>query len=279
MSTFLLCLALTLADAAPRTAQTPAAPSTPQAGSTQQPDPAKPQGKRTGREADEDPANVAPQQPTKPQQAPAAKPEPKKEEPKRAGKGAKKEEPKADAKAEPAKPADPFSSGTFGALKLRLIGPALTSGRVGALAVNPKNKAHYYVGANSGGVWKTENSGTTWTPVFDREGSYSIGFIAMDPKNPAVVWVGTGEDNAQRSVAYGDGIYKTEDGGKSWKNMGLKKSEHIGRIIIDPRDSNTLYVAVPGPLWGPGGDRGVFKTTDGGKTWKNVLYVDEHTGA
>ncbi|MEW6735766.1 MAG: glycosyl hydrolase [Acidobacteriota bacterium] len=179
---------------------------------------------------------------------------------------------------EAAKPADPMSSGTFAGLKLRSIGPALTSGRIIAFAVNPNDRSHYFVAAASGGVWKTTNAGTTWQSVFDKEGSYSIGAIAMDTKNPAVIWVGTGECNSQRSVSYGDGIYRSEDGGKSWKNVGLKTSEHIGRIVIDPRNSNTVYVAAQGPLWGAGGDRGLFKTTDSGASWKNVLSISENTG-
>ncbi len=130
----------------------------------------------------------------------------------------------------------------------------------------------------SGGVWKTTNAGTTWTPVFDDEGSYSIGCVVLDPKNPNTVWVGTGENNSQRSVGYGDGVYKSIDGGRTWKNVGLKNSEHIGKILIDPRDSNIVYVAAQGPLWGPGGDRGLYKTTDGGKTWKKILNVSENTG-
>jgi len=176
------------------------------------------------------------------------------------------------------KPADRTSSGTFSGLSLRSIGPAVTSGRVVGFAVHPKDPKQYYVAAASGGVWKTTNAGTTWTPVFDSEGSYSIGVVVIDPKNPHVVWVGTGENNSQRSVGYGDGVYRSDDGGKSWKNMGLKASEHIGKLIIDPRDSNTVYVAAQGPLWGPGGDRGLFKTTDGGKTWKKVLSISENTG-
>ena len=173
---------------------------------------------------------------------------------------------------------EPMSSGTFAGMKFRSIGPAVTSGRVIAFAVNPNDRANYYVGVASGGVWKTDNAGTTWTPVFEKENSYSIGAVTLDPKNPAVVWVGTGENNAQRSVGYGDGVYKSEDGGKSWKNMGLKTSEHIGKIVIDPRDSNTVFVAAQGPLWSAGGERGLYKTTDGGKTWKAVITVSENTG-
>src|SRR5438094_4529510 len=176
------------------------------------------------------------------------------------------------------KPPEPMSSGTFDGLKLRSIGPAMISGRVLALAVDPKNHAHYFVASASGGVWKTENSGTTWTPVFDHEGSYSIGTVTLDPNDSSIVWVGAGESNSQRSVGYGDGVYRSEDGGKTWKNMGLKKSEHIGRIVVDPRDSKVVYVAAEGPLWGPGGDRGLYKTTDAGKTWKAVLTISENTG-
>ena len=171
-----------------------------------------------------------------------------------------------------------MSSETFNGLKLRLIGPAVTSGRINALAVDPRNPSHFYAGVASGGVWKTDNDGTTWTPVFDKEGSYSIGAVALDPKDPSIVWVGTGESNSQRSVAYGDGVYRSEDGGKSWKNVGLKKSEHIGRIVIHPKETNTVYVAAQGPLWAPGGDRGLYKTTDGGQTWKKILDISENTG-
>ena len=167
---------------------------------------------------------------------------------------------------------------TFSGLQFRSLGPAVASGRVIAFAVNPKNHAEYYVGVASGGVWKTVNDGTTWTPVFDGEGSYSIGWIALDPNNSSVVWVGTGESNSQRSVSYGDGVYRSDDGGKSWKNLGLKKSEHIGRIVIDPRDSKVVYVAAEGPLWSAGGDRGLYKTSDGGNTWKAVLTISENTG-
>jgi photosystem II stability/assembly factor-like uncharacterized protein len=180
------------------------------------------------------------------------------------------EEGAANGKLDPAK--------TFEGLTLRSIGPAMISGRILSIAVDPANRAHYYVGAASGGVWKTENDGITWTPVFDKEGSYSIGTVTLDPKNPAVVWVGTGENNSQRSVGYGDGVYRSDDGGKTWKNMGLKHSDHIARILIDPRNSDVIYVAAQGPLWGPGGDRGLFKSVDGGKTWKNIHSISENTG-
>ena len=170
-------------------------------------------------------------------------------------------------------------------LKWRSVGPAVTSGRISDFAVHPQKRSTYYVATASGGVWKTENGGTTYEPIFDGQGSYSIGCVTLDPNNPSVVWVGTGENNNQRSVAYGDGVYKSNDDGKSWENVGLKNSEHIGKIIVDPRNSNVVYVAAIGPLWSEGGDRGLYKTTDGGKTWEQVLknekgesLLDAHTG-
>lgn len=163
-------------------------------------------------------------------------------------------------------------------LKFRSIGPAFTSGRIGDFAVRADKPSEYYVAVASGGVWKTVNAGTTWQPVFDSQGSYSIGCVALDPNNHHVVWVGTGENNNQRSVAYGDGVYKSVDGGQNWENVGLKNSEHIGKIMIDPANSDIVYVAAYGPLWSAGGDRGVYKTTDGGKTWSAVLQISEHTG-
>jgi photosystem II stability/assembly factor-like uncharacterized protein len=169
-------------------------------------------------------------------------------------------------------------SGTFDGLRLRSVGPALTSGRIVDLAVHPKLPKIYYAAAASGGVWKTENAGTTWTPLFDGEKSFSIGTIILDPNDPLVLWVGTGENNSQRSVSYGDGVYKSVDGGKTWKNLGLSTSEHIAKILVDPRDSNVVYVASQGPLWKSGGERGLFKTRDGGKTWRAVLEVSENTG-
>jgi photosystem II stability/assembly factor-like uncharacterized protein len=211
----------------------------------------KPQDK----DADKKPATSTP--------ATKGRKEPKKDE--------KKEEPKEEKKGG-------MTADTFSGLKFRLIGPGAASGRVMSIAVNPKNKFEYYVGVASGGVWKTVNDGTTWTPVFDGEGSYSIGWVAMDPDDSSVVWVGSGESNSQRSVSYGDGIYRSDDGGKNWQNLGLKKSEHIGRVVVDPKDSKIVYVAAEGPLWGPGGDRGLYKSTDGGKNWKSVLTISENTG-
>lgn len=163
-------------------------------------------------------------------------------------------------------------------LSLRNIGPAITSGRIADFAVHPDNRSTYYVATASGGVWKTSNAGTTYHPIFDQQGSYSIGCITLDPNNSSVIWVGTGENNGQRSVGYGDGVYKSEDDGQSWQHMGLKESEHIGKIVVDPRNSNVVYVAAMGPLWSAGGDRGLYKTTDGGQTWDCVLAIDEHTG-
>ncbi len=163
-------------------------------------------------------------------------------------------------------------------LNFRSIGPALTSGRIADLAVNPNNHNEYYVATASGGVWKTTNHGVNFQPIFDGQNSYSIGCVTMDPHNPHTIWVGTGENNNQRSVAYGDGVYKSEDGGQSWKNMGLKNSEHIGMIVVHPENPQVVFVAAYGPLWSAGGDRGIYKTTDGGENWEKILDVSEHTG-
>lgn len=162
--------------------------------------------------------------------------------------------------------------------KFRSIGPAAYSGRISDLAVNPDNTSEYYVGVASGGLWKTINHGTTFKPIFDKQSVYSIGCLAMDPNNSNVVWVGTGENNTQRNLAYGDGVYKTTDGGKSFTNMGLKTSSQIGKIMIDPRNSNIVYVAAQGQAWGPGGERGLYKTTDGGKSWNRILEIGDYTG-
>jgi len=166
----------------------------------------------------------------------------------------------------------------LGGFKFRSIGPALTEGRITDIAVHPEDKATWILTVASGGVWHTENAGTTWSPVMDGAGSYSMGCVTIDPNNPLIVWVGSGENNSQRSVGYGDGIYKSVNGGKSFKNMGLKDSEHIAKIHVDPRDSDTVLVAVQGPLWSDGGDRGLYKTTDGGKEWRRVLEISEMTG-
>ncbi|MDX9759540.1 MAG: glycosyl hydrolase [Bacteroidota bacterium] len=171
-----------------------------------------------------------------------------------------------------------LTSATLSGLKFRAVGPALTSGRIGDIAVNPRNHAEYYVAVASGGVWKTTNDGITFTPVFDGQASYSIGCVTIDPNNPHVVWVGSGENNSQRSVSWGDGVYRSSDGGQSWKNVGLTTSEHIGKIVIDPTDSRVVYVAAQGPLWAPGGERGLFKTTDAGKSWTAILTISENTG-
>ena len=172
----------------------------------------------------------------------------------------------------------PFSTEAFAGLKARSIGPAMTSGRVMSIAVHPANPGIIYIGTASGGLWKSVNGGASWQSVMDREGAYSMGWVTLDPQNPNIVWVGTGERNSQRSVAYGDGVYKSEDGGRSWKNVGLKNSEHIGRIVVDPKNSDIVYVAAQGPLWSAGGDRGLYKTTDGGKSWTQVLAISENTG-
>jgi photosystem II stability/assembly factor-like uncharacterized protein len=173
---------------------------------------------------------------------------------------------------------DPMSSGTFSGLKFRLLGPALTSGRISDIAVHPKNHALWYVTVACGSVWKTTNAGITFDPIMDGQRVWSIACVTLDPNNPNVVWVGSGENNSQRSVGYGDGIYKSNDAGKSWTNMGLKESKHIGKILVDPRNSNVVYAAAFGPLWGPGGERGLYKTEDGGKTWNKVLDISENTG-
>lgn len=163
-------------------------------------------------------------------------------------------------------------------LKLRNIGPALTSGRVIDIAVDPTDRSIWYVAAASGGVWKTENAGTTWKPIFDKYGSFSIGCVTVDPHNHLTVWVGTGENNSQRSVGFGDGIYRSLDGGRSFQKMGLEDSEHIGMIVVDPRNSDVVYAAAQGPLWRSGGDRGLYKTADGGKTWERILEISDDTG-
>ncbi len=164
------------------------------------------------------------------------------------------------------------------AFKLRNIGPALMSGRIGDIAVDPENPNIWYVGVASGNLWKTTNAGTTWKPIFENYGSYSIGCVTIDPNDRNTIWVGTGENNGGRHIGYGDGVYVSHDGGKSFKNMGLKETEHISKIIVHPRNPNIIWVAAQGPLWSAGRQRGLFKSTDGGKTWNNVLSAGQWTG-
>ena len=185
----------------------------------------------------------------------------------------------ATAQRKSAAPTDSSKAATLNGLKFRSIGPAFMSGRIADIAIHPQKASTWYVAVGSGGVWKTENAGTTWASIFDGQTSYSIGCITLDPQNPEVVWVGSGENVGGRHVGYGDGIYRSADGGRSWKNMGLKNSEHLSKIIVHPEDPNTVWVAAQGPLWSKGGDRGVYKTTDGGQTWKRTLGDAEWVGA
>ena len=180
-----------------------------------------------------------------------------------------------DKKAEKKHPLDELS---ISGMSFRCVGPAITSGRISDIAFNPNNHFEYYVAVSSGGVWKTVNNGTTFKPIFDGEGSYSTGCVTIDPNNVNTIWVGSGENNGQRSVAYGDGVYKSTNGGTSWTNTGLKTSEHVGKIIVHPDNSDKVYVAAIGPLWNSGGERGVYMTEDGGKTWTESLVIDKHTG-
>ncbi|HEX6974409.1 MAG TPA: hypothetical protein VF147_08410, partial [Vicinamibacterales bacterium] len=177
-----------------------------------------------------------------------------------------------------ASPMNP-GAGPFDGLHFRSIGPASMSGRISDIAVYEANPAIFYVGTAHGGVWKTINNGTTFDAQFQDQGLMSIGDIAVSQSNPDLVWIGTGESNNRQSTSWGDGVYKSTDGGKTWTNVGLKSSRYINRVVIDPRNNDTVLVAATGSLWGPGGERGVFKTTDGGKTWKQTLKVDDDTGA
>ncbi len=171
-----------------------------------------------------------------------------------------------------------MSSKTFSGLKLRNLGPAFKSGRIADIAIHPDDSSIWYLAVGSGGVWKTINAGITWTPLFDKQASYSIGSVTIDPSNPNVIWVGTGENVGGRHVGFGDGVYRSADGGAHWKNLGLKDSEHISKIIVHPEDSNVVWVAAQGPLWSKGGERGLYKTSDGGTTWNKVLGGGDWTG-
>ena len=163
-------------------------------------------------------------------------------------------------------------------LQWRAIGPANMGGRIDDIAVVEGNASTFYIGAATGGVWKTTNAGTTFDPIFDEQSNTSIGDICIAPSDPNIVWVGTGEPNNRQSSSWGDGIYRSLDGGKTWQNMGLRDSKHIGRVVIDPHNPSIVYVAVLGHLWGPNRERGVYKTTDAGKTWTQALFVNEETG-
>ena len=167
----------------------------------------------------------------------------------------------------------------FEKLHFRSIGPAVMSGRISDVAVFEAKPATYYVGTAHGGVWKTISNGTMFTPLLQDQGLLSIGDVAVSQKTPDLVWVGTGEANNRQSTSWGDGIYKSTDGGKTFTNMGLRDSKHIGRILIDPSNNDIVIVAAQGPLFGFGGERGVYKTTDGGKTWTQTLKLDDMTGA
>ena len=171
-----------------------------------------------------------------------------------------------------------LKSSDLNGLKFRSVGPAFMSGRIADIAINPNNENEWYVAVGSGGVWKTVNSGTTWNPIADDQPFYSTGCITIDPHNSSKIWLGTGENVGGRHVGIGHGIYVSENGGKNWKSMGLKNSEHISKIIVSPQDPNTVFVASQGPLWSPGGERGLYRTDNGGKTWKNVLSVNKWTG-
>ncbi|NCF93760.1 MAG: glycosyl hydrolase [Verrucomicrobiaceae bacterium] len=171
-----------------------------------------------------------------------------------------------------------LTSKLLSGIKLRSIGPALMSGRIADIAIDPEKPHTWYVAAGSGNVWKTTNAGTTWKPIFENYGSYSIGCLAVDPSNTDIIWVGTGENVGGRHVGFGDGIYKSTDGGGSFKNVGLPKSEHLSKIIVHPENSDVVYVASQGPLWSGGGERGLYKTIDGGKSWKLILSKGEYTG-
>jgi photosystem II stability/assembly factor-like uncharacterized protein len=184
----------------------------------------------------------------------------------------------AKAEAAPATAKTLLNEGTLAGLEFRGIGPAIMSGRISDIVIHPKKRDVWYVAVGSGGVWKTENGGTTWASIFDGQGAYSIGCVTLDPSNPETVWVGTGENVSGRHVGVGDGVYKSLNGGRTWTNMGLRQSEHIARVLVDPRHSNLVYVAAEGPLWSSGGERGLYKSEDGGATWKLSLEINKDTG-
>ncbi|NBW94927.1 MAG: glycosyl hydrolase, partial [Bacteroidetes bacterium] len=170
---------------------------------------------------------------------------------------------------------DRMTAETFEGMALRNLGPGFMSGRIADIAIHPDDESVWYVAVGSGNVWKTVNNGTTWTPIFEDQASYSIGNVEIDPSNPSTIWVGTGEDVGGRHVGYGDGIYRSDDAGQTWTNMGLHDSQHISTILVHPQDSDVVWVAAQGPLWNAGGDRGLYMTEDGGLSWTRTLGDDE----
>ena len=172
-----------------------------------------------------------------------------------------------------------FDPDLLAGMKARAIGPAAVGGRIAAIDAVASDPNHLVIGTATGGVWMSENGGLTWRPVFDDQAVASIGAVAINPSNPDIIWVGTGEGNTRNSTSIGGGIYKSIDRGQSWQLMGLVNSERINRIALHPHDPDIAYVAALGTLWGPNEERGLYKTTDGGETWENILYVDENTGA
>ena len=199
------------------------------------------------------------------------------------GLGAGQKPKKEDKKAAPAEtpaaaPAEASPMEKFKSLEFRELGPAVMGGRIDDFAVVESNPDIVFVGVASGGLWKTVNNGTTWEPLFDKEGVSTIGDIAIAPSDPSIVWVGSGEPNNRQSSSWGDGIYKSTDGGKTWKNMGLAETRHIGRVVVHPKNPDVVYVAALGHLWGPNPERGVYKTVDAGKTWSQVLKISADTG-
>lgn len=180
------------------------------------------------------------------------------------------------ADAAPAAPA--LTAEALQGLQLRSIGPGLVTGRIADIKIDPKNPSTWYIATAFGGIWKTTNRGASFTPIFDGGGTHNSCCIVIDPRNSDVLWLGTGENHSQRSAHFGDGLYKSTNAGSSWTRVGLAQSEHIGQIVIDPRNSDVVYVASQGPLFSAGGERGLYKTTDGGKTWTRSLFISENTG-
>src|SRR5574341_391861 len=173
----------------------------------------------------------------------------------------------------------PLSAGLLQELRFREIGPAVTGGRIHDVEALPNDPSTIYVATASGGLWKTTNRGTTWTPIFDSQPVSTFGDVAIAPSNPNVVWAGTGEQNNRQSTSWGNGVYRSTDAGTTWTHLGLVETRHIGKVVVDPANPDVAYVAALGNLWKPNPERGVFKTTDGGRTWTRVLYVDTLTGA